>query len=338
MNNIQKSGKYESIQAMRGIAAISVCFQHVIMFGNGAFGVDLFFCISGFIMMYVTEKSGRHFLQKRAVRIIPLYWIGTFVSAVMLIVLPQYFRNTVLTPEYFIKSLLFIPYTCISSNGVESTAVLRVGWTLVCEVFFYIVFFISLKISHKKRHIISSCLLLGIVITAALFGKQIGSDILDYYGQPVMLEFILGMFGYKLLTHKAKSNGKCSLWLIVLAVFIWGLLFSEKYISLPFKIDRLFLCGIPTFIFFLLVFKYFENRKVPRPLIVLGDISFSLYITHTFIVQPFSRLVYNIDTVTPLGVVLVFVAVLPLCIGVAWVSWYLIENKFTGYLRNKLKL
>ena len=81
---------------MRGLAALTVVFMHIQMVANGAFGVELFFCISGFIMMHVTEKNTEHFIIKRAIRIVPLYWLATFATAALLIIMPSMFRSPVI--------------------------------------------------------------------------------------------------------------------------------------------------------------------------------------------------------------------------------------------------
>ena len=88
-----------SLQVLRGLAACIVVFHHVSLaqtsyggrsswiaqsgFGLiGASGVDLFFIISGFIMMYSSSResgsdAARAFLIRRFRRIFPLYWIWT---------------------------------------------------------------------------------------------------------------------------------------------------------------------------------------------------------------------------------------------------------------------
>ena len=71
---------FDSIQALRGLAALFVVFQHVRFLNFGAFGVDIFFCISGFMIMFTTEKSTKYFFRKRLVRILPLYYLMTLVK------------------------------------------------------------------------------------------------------------------------------------------------------------------------------------------------------------------------------------------------------------------
>ena len=97
-----------AIQILRGVAALTVAFGHAqhdakvqsVKLGGdferiftlpwGA-GVDLFFVISGFIMVYSSERlfarpdaAGR-FLGRRLVRIAPLYWLFTGLYLALLI-------------------------------------------------------------------------------------------------------------------------------------------------------------------------------------------------------------------------------------------------------------
>ena len=78
MNN-----KIESIHHLRGFAALLVVMYHIsgtlnnvyaqadlgsLLFGSGASGIDLFFMISGFIMVFSTERMESSAVSKFAVR------------------------------------------------------------------------------------------------------------------------------------------------------------------------------------------------------------------------------------------------------------------------------
>ncbi len=82
------------LQVLRGVAAFAVVVNHAVNeAGNrgftkaevdvdfGGFGVDVFFVISGFIMIYSNVgsfgkwSSVANFLMRRVIRIVPLYWI-----------------------------------------------------------------------------------------------------------------------------------------------------------------------------------------------------------------------------------------------------------------------
>jgi peptidoglycan/LPS O-acetylase OafA/YrhL len=73
-----------NIQLLRGLAALAVVFYHTafILYGNvhtDFQGVCIFFVISGFIMTYIIHTRPEHFLLRRVVRIVPLYWIITLI-------------------------------------------------------------------------------------------------------------------------------------------------------------------------------------------------------------------------------------------------------------------
>ena len=69
--------RFEGIQVLRGIGALMIFTRHLAMARaigwNTHRGVDLFFVISGFIMMYTTQKGVERFGWKRIVKIVPLY-------------------------------------------------------------------------------------------------------------------------------------------------------------------------------------------------------------------------------------------------------------------------
>jgi peptidoglycan/LPS O-acetylase OafA/YrhL len=77
-----------ALQYLRGFAALIVVFFHsgvyqallrksdINTLNIGAIGVDIFFVLSGFIIMYVTEhkETPLRFITKRALRILPTLW------------------------------------------------------------------------------------------------------------------------------------------------------------------------------------------------------------------------------------------------------------------------
>jgi exopolysaccharide production protein ExoZ len=83
--------KLASVQYLRAVAALLVVAYHTnnmgllrphfTILGFGGYGVDLFFVISGFIITVTTARdtSPGVFFRKRLIRIVPLYWLVTFV-------------------------------------------------------------------------------------------------------------------------------------------------------------------------------------------------------------------------------------------------------------------
>ncbi|WP_144706695.1 acyltransferase family protein [Aminobacter sp. J44] len=98
-----------SIQAARGIAAWMVVAYHMLaiekkyvsaallpeIFAKGMLGVDVFFVISGFVMVHSTMGSPRglpsayHFLARRVIRVYPPYWFYSLLLVPVFLVAPQ---------------------------------------------------------------------------------------------------------------------------------------------------------------------------------------------------------------------------------------------------------
>jgi exopolysaccharide production protein ExoZ len=125
----------KSIQILRAAAALGVLLDHAGRWLDvapivdiGAAGVDLFFVISGFIMVYTSERlfgqtgAPQRFLARRIIRIVPLYWTLTAFAALVLF---GFGPNT-------LGSYLFIP--------THRGPILTVGWTLNYEMMFYSLF------------------------------------------------------------------------------------------------------------------------------------------------------------------------------------------------------
>ena len=321
---------FDSIQALRGLAALFVVFQHVRFLNFGAFGVDIFFCISGFMIMFTTEKSTKYFFRKRLIRILPLYYLMTFGTYAMLLFFPSMFQQTRHNLSYLVKSLLFIPFDI--GGGIIQPLV-RIGWTINCEMLFYLLFFIAFHISMKYRGLICSAFL------AVLVG--ILSPVLMFYGDPVMLEFIFGILAYYLLRFLYTRHLKhpVPMAVSVLAavsipvIFCLLAFFTPRINVIGFR--RLPLWGLPALVLLVLAFLAGLKLSLPRFFILMGNISYSLYLVHYYPVMFLDRAVFDFSTLSVMSVIGVILSV-ALSIGLAYLSWIVVEQKFSGWLRKKL--
>ena len=118
-----------SIQFLRGLAAFLVMFAHaqsetVQKFGAeayrqidlpGGFGVDIFFVISGFIMVYASQGlfgqpgAAAEFMKRRVIRIVPLYWFYTTAMVAATLLFADRLNSAAFEPYNAIMSYLFIP-------------------------------------------------------------------------------------------------------------------------------------------------------------------------------------------------------------------------------------
>jgi exopolysaccharide production protein ExoZ len=107
---------FTSIQYLRGLAALMVVAFHTApgpFALIGAAGVGIFFVISGFIMWALTssrQTTASVFLQRRIIRIVPLYWLFTLLLAGAGAIVPAAFSHLQLTTDHLLLSLAFIPH------------------------------------------------------------------------------------------------------------------------------------------------------------------------------------------------------------------------------------
>jgi exopolysaccharide production protein ExoZ len=188
------------IQYLRGIAAMMVVWHHAQTTVDGTTqflgfhewgkrGVDLFFVISGFIMLVTTwEKpiSPAQFIRNRIQRIVPLYWAVTFAAIAQAYIAPWLKWDG----ESLAKSLLFIPYYSLNFPG-EIWPLLVPGWTLNYEMFFYALFALLLLAGRNWRVPVMA-LVLGCLVVTGMIAKPHSAP-LAVYTSPLLLEFCAGM-------------------------------------------------------------------------------------------------------------------------------------------------
>ena len=141
---------YEGIQALRFVAALLVVVTHTTFYaherldnsfsvwGHGTVGVDIFFVVSGFVMMYSSQKfvgsriGWQGFGMRRLIRILPMYWIATTVKLAALVLVPAAVLHAALDPQKVVMSYFLLPTRNVDGR-VEP--LLGVGWTLLFEMF-----------------------------------------------------------------------------------------------------------------------------------------------------------------------------------------------------------
>ncbi len=160
---------------------------------NLASGVDIFFVISGFIML-ITNRNGTpgKFAIRRIIRIVPLYWFLTLLLVSFALWQPAQVRATAVSAGTIAKSLLFIPYLNPGHPG-EVWPLLVPGWTLNLEMFFYGVFALVLFMPERLRVAAVGAVLGTLVLVGvAADGRGIAPELL-FYTDTRLLEFWLGM-------------------------------------------------------------------------------------------------------------------------------------------------
>lgn len=159
-------------------------------------GVDLFFVISGFIMVYASQRlfgrpgAWREFLRRRVTRVAPFYWACT--ALYLAILLAAHLKGDPRLPGFGAvgASLLFVPY---AEGGAAGGAfpVFDLGWTLNYEMFFYVLFACAVGLRRSR----ALALVLAALAALAFWGALAppAATALRFWTRPVILDFGLGM-------------------------------------------------------------------------------------------------------------------------------------------------
>lgn len=334
-----------NIQALRALAALLVVVVHLeqllaplgvspsnVFFGGG--GVDLFFVISGFIMVYTTAQSWPgtgNFLMNRIIRIVPLYWLMTLMVFALALIAPSLLGSTEPRADYLAKSLAFIPFE--KTNG-RMEPILFLGWTLNYEMFFYLV--LGLGLGWKARGLAGAAFAFMTLVALGL-AAGFSDPLLRFYTNPILLEFVIGMAIGAAYLHPGWEPlwTRASPW--IAGTMIAGGLVA--LVLLPFAIlptDRIVQIGLASaaIVFGALWLERMGLVVRSGTVLLLGNASYAIYLTHPFVTQAVTKVadMLALDSV-PVRILLVPVTYgLVMLAGV--IVHLMIEKPMTRAIRN----
>lgn len=304
--------KVENLELLRAIAVIAVCFCHfgaALSYGNafanifdafhkyGAYGVQVFFVVSGFVIPLSLKKSrysidqyGR-FLLKRVIRLHPPYLVALALS--LIIGYTSYRARNLGFPETIESIFLSMFYLHISEIN-------PVFWTLVVEAQYYMLIGITYGLLTKYPR-----LSLSIGIPVLLLIGQ--SPVAEYIRLFAFINFFL--IGWVVFLIYTKQGSLKFNFIGLVALLIIASLNHE----IPAVIASLFTVAVILF----------YRLPIPSAIAFPGKLSYSIYLIHYPIGVKFINLTSRYIspsvswTLFPVAMLLVGV--------VAWAFWRLIE-------------
>ena len=296
------------LQTLRAIAAGMVVAYHIYLW-RGKYlphsdllprgtvaceaGVDLFFVISGFIMMHITPKAHRSvfdqlsFLFRRFARIYPAYWAVAVPLLFIWLWRPTLFNTYAGHRVDVISSLLLCP-----GSGPQ---IIFVAWTLVCELSFYVIasfiFYLAAAMRLWAVGLWAATILVANLIHPASFANPWVSTLLH----PLTLEFIAGM---TLAYFFNRGIGPLRSWVAAPVVVIcFGLILASgavrgSYFSSPEQLSRPLFYGVPALVivWMMIQMNLQGEWRWLAALAPLGDRSYSTYLVHLPVVAVVYRL------------------------------------------------
>lgn len=280
------NGPIRSIQYLRAAAALAIVWIHSLYIVPGvvdrlgkpyfdaASAIDVFFLVSGFVMVISAARkdpNGLEFFRVRLARIVPLYWLAT-LGVVACAAAGHSFQDLHYRPLSLLKSLLFVPYTAIEGAPGSLWPILQQGWTLNYDMFFYALFALSLAAPRRWRLVGLASALLGLVLVGRLFGP-FADPAASVYTNPLLLDFVAGV----ILAHYWLRAAPRTWFPHPLLVILVGLCAIGSH-------SRLVAMGGAAMVFAGCLHPRICGTRNPF-LMVVGNASYSIYLVHQFVLD-----------------------------------------------------
>lgn len=361
----------KSLTSLRFFAAALVVVSHTGYFGYGrefvanfpiGLAVSFFFVLSGFVLFYSNPKisnlsAASDFLLARVARIWPAHF--AMLILVVLFLPSSWGENWSLdTTKAFMKNALLLQSWSHALS--EFFSFNAVSWSISTEMFFYAMFPILIWRWDSTKFIkllVASVLVLACIISAANldWAGQVAANVdsvegFVYVFPPArLLEFLTGMLvadlwgktaASKFSTAKATVLQLVSVALIVFAVPALHTLYAWLYendiiVTSAFKWLQgggyLIICAVVIFSMACM------NGLVAKmlsyaPLVILGEISYSVYLTHQVLLTAL------VGKLPSFGSVMVqYVIYWVIVLGFSFGLWVLVEKPCRRMIVDKYK-
>lgn len=347
--------KYDYIDALRGFAILGVVLVHSSQWvkptssvlykivHEGTSGIQLFYVASAltlFLSMSYRKTEEEQpilsFFIRRFFRIAPLFYLAIIVYTAYYGIAVRYFAPNGIEWWYILLTATFV-------NGWHPetiTSVVPGGWSIAVEMTFYCFvpyLFIKLKDIRVTLIALLITVVLARILTVAFISfyspffpesQQYLIEHASYFWFFSQLPvFILGILLFHVIKLYPKGGTKTASYLLYSALFFFlFFIFTHTYIDI---VPKHYLYGI-VFVVFALSLHYSPRKLfVNRITVLIGKLSFSIYIVHTGVLLAlgslFSKLPEEFRLAGDGGFVFAFLLVLMLSIGVSYVSYKLVE-------------
>jgi exopolysaccharide production protein ExoZ len=339
----------------RGAAALLVCLFHSqgliekyfggMPWGNlfqaGHSGVEFFFILSGFIILHAHRQDIgrpekiRPFLLKRAIRILPLFWLVTLPLGVLFLAAPMLGADRELIPGKLLTDMLLIPR--------EGTLTLPPAWTLQHEAVFYLMFAVALV--SRKAGVLTLGLWQAVCIIVMVFSltdpnyrlplnKLIGFHNLGFgIGMLIAL-----LYASRYFATVRPLLPKCGAWAAIPLLAM----FAGEWIGGPDLFGGAAALALSYFaIYAVLILALLAMRPRPRPALdatfgVLGSASYALYITHEPVGSIVNKLLINPVLQPFVGPVMAYAVIVGACLLTGLAFHFAIERPAIDWLKRRL--
>ncbi len=215
------------IQTLRALAVAAVLLFHfqVPGFASGFLGVDIFFVISGYLMMalYVPEKGAIGFYERRAKRLLPAYFATILATLAIswFVTIPPDFKQVAEQAVWASALSSNVGYWMQNSyfSKIDFNPLLHL-WSLGVELQFYLILPLIFWITRRFRWFLPLLVVASLILCLLLVTL---SPKTAFFMMPARIwEFGFGMMAAQLSGGEAKNKmvGGCAALLLPLTIFI----------------------------------------------------------------------------------------------------------------------
>jgi exopolysaccharide production protein ExoZ len=296
----EKALRLNWLQSLRAISVILVMLHHLrsawgvyfnpkenldfLYFGHC--GVDIFFVISGFIMWHVYRNDLNRperfipFIQRRFIRIYPVYWILTTALLVVLVLAPGEVKDYKRDFFYIVQSYSLLPLGFAQGNPIIPAA-----WSLFHEIKFYLFFAGCILLPAKaSRWWVRGLVTLTLLHLAWLLTPDGQAAGMGFVFSPYNLQFLAGC----LIAHTVGTRQPSpALATVALALGIGGIAVLGWFDAHLLLEDRLiralaYMGPAAALVFGATTLDYLPGARdyASRFLAFVGDASYVLYLIH----------------------------------------------------------
>jgi peptidoglycan/LPS O-acetylase OafA/YrhL len=329
--------KFHGIQSLRGIAALAVMFHHLGVllskekyFGDtiwveltlsGARGVDLFFVISGFIMMHTRasnpNRTRTNFVANRILRIfVPYYPIYFFMTAAYMIMPSIAQGGITIDVSSVIQNLFLWPRTSLE------TYIPVVAWTLTLELTFYLIFALTIFKAGKFGVCVFSAWMV-----VCLLNIWFQSPLMIF--NPLNLGFGIGVLSYLALSYIPNAI-KAPVFVSAVLIFTFLMIIGpdrddNAFINIAYLLVSGVMCATSTQI----------SRNIFSK---VGDFSYSLYLCHYPVLALLFIIAFRANVAHTIGPIGLATLALVVAIVGSWIYFRVIEVYLFGIIKRKIHL
>ena len=335
--------KYRSeIDGLRALAVVPVVLFHAGFkpFSGGFVGVDIFFVISGYLITSIILSEIRqgnfsllNFYEKRARRILPVLFVVQFFCFLYAwcLLLPSEmasFSKSLIAVSTFMSNLFFWSERGYFGTTTELKPLIHT-WSLGIEEQYYLLFPLILIFLSKKKNLLYPILITVGAISLLLCGwlTRVHADSAFYLLPTRFWELLVGSLVAIQFTNNANTSARSTLLATLLEsigflFIIFPIFYFDERTPFPGYAALIPTMGAALVIRYSTSSTFFGTILSKRPMVVLGLISYSIYLWH----QAMFALLRHLYEGEPSSWSFFFACIV--VIGVSFLSWKYIEQPF----------